>query len=203
MGEGVRNAGGRPGAAAPGGHRVCPWWLGYLMDNPLRRRWEPLEKIFGPYVRPGMRALDVGCGFGFYSLAMARMVGEGGSVLAVDMQPRMLDNAMRRARKAGLGDRIVPHLCPGGRLALPHGTQVDFAVAGHVLHEMPDPAGGLGELRDVVVPGGLLYVAEPRGHVDAAQYEAEVDLALELGFEVADRPEVFRSRCVLLRRGGA
>jgi cyclopropane fatty-acyl-phospholipid synthase-like methyltransferase len=38
--------------------------------------------MLGPYVKPGMTVLDVGCGMGFFSIGMARMVGDEGRVIA-------------------------------------------------------------------------------------------------------------------------
>ncbi len=57
---------------------VCPWWGGYFLDNPLRRLLHNPAKILGPYVKAGMRVMDVGCGMGFLSIATAKMVGDGG-----------------------------------------------------------------------------------------------------------------------------
>lgn len=165
-------------------HKLCPWWMGYLIDNPLRRLLEPAEKDLAPFVSPGMAALDVGCGFGHYTLALARLVGGDGTVTAADVQRRMLDKTMERAQAAGLGARVRPHLCAAGALALPGDLRADVAVAGNVLHEMPDPAGALRELRRVLSPEGLLYVTEPAGHVRADRFQAEIDLALEAGFRL-------------------
>lgn len=190
-------------SAGNNGHKVMPWWMGYLVDNPLRRWLEPLDRHLTPYLRPGMHALDIGCGFGYYTIAMARMVEPQGKVHAVDVQRRMLDNAMRRARKAGVGERIVPHLCGGARLDLSEDVQVDFAVAGNVLHELIDMKGVLVEIGDVLVPDGLLYVVEPQGHVKRSHFDAEVDLAESLGYTVAKRPKVSKGHCVVLKNSGA
>jgi len=48
---------------------VCPWWLVFTFDNPLRGLIHDPRRLFGPYLRPGMRALDLGCGRGFATLA--------------------------------------------------------------------------------------------------------------------------------------
>jgi len=53
------------------------------------------------YVKPGSKVLDFGCGLGFLSIAMAKMVGEGGLVIAADLQDVMLQGLMKRARRAG------------------------------------------------------------------------------------------------------
>ena len=84
-------------------HRVCPWWIGYLLVSPIRK-WlgqDPVE-ILSPYVREGMTVLEPGPGMGFFTIPLARLVGSSGRVIAVDMQPRMIQGLMRRAAKAKL-----------------------------------------------------------------------------------------------------
>jgi len=105
------------------GH-VCPWWLGYLIDNPLRRLLHNPEKFVGPYVKPGMAVMDVGCGMGIFSIAMAKMVGAAGCSRPVDIQQKMLDTLRKRAEKAGVADRIRTHRCEPNRLDIE--ARVDF-----------------------------------------------------------------------------
>src|SRR6266496_739457 len=83
-------------------HRVCPWWLGRLLASPLRRLLQDPDQILAPYIRPGMTVLEPGPGMGFFTLPIARMIGEEGCVYALDVQSRMLDGLQRRAKKAGL-----------------------------------------------------------------------------------------------------
>jgi SAM-dependent methyltransferase len=83
-------------------NRVCPWWLCYSFDNPLRRLVHDPERILNPHVNPGMTAVDIGCGMGCFTLGLAKLVGPGGKVIAVDLQEEMLAALGRRARKAGL-----------------------------------------------------------------------------------------------------
>ena len=98
--------------------KVCPHWVGYLLASPLRRLFHNPRKILGPYVEPGMTVLDIGCAMGFFSLPLARMIGKRGKVVCVDAQENMLVSLQKRARKAGLADRIIPHLCPRDSLFL-------------------------------------------------------------------------------------
>ena len=117
---------------------VCPWWAAAFTIDPPYRRWlhDP-ERIVGCYARPGMTVIDVGCGLGWFSIPMARMVGQGGKVIAVDLQQQMLDMLRRRAEKAGVAERIELHKCEQNRLGL--ATEADFALAFAMLHEVPDP----------------------------------------------------------------
>ena len=86
--------------------RVCPHWVGYLLINPLRKLFENPNKILGPFVQEGMIVLEPGCGMGYFTLPLARMVGPKGRIVAVDIQPKMLSGLRRRAQKAGLLSRI-------------------------------------------------------------------------------------------------
>ena len=84
-------------------NRVCPWWIGYLLASPLRR-WlgQDPAKILSPYVREAMTVLEPGPGMGFFTIPLARLVGPSGRVIAVDLQPKMIESLKRRASKAGV-----------------------------------------------------------------------------------------------------
>ncbi len=179
-------------------HGVCPWWMAYAFDNLLRRLMHPPARILGPYVQEGMTALDLGCGFGHYSLGMARLTGKTGKVVAVDVQQKMLDKTMGRARGAGLADIIQPLLCDGHKIGLP--LRLDFALASNSLHETPDPRRLLSELFGMLSPGGLFLLMEPGVHLRQEEFEAEVAMAGAAGFIEVDRPRVIRQRCSLLKK---
>lgn len=185
-------------APAVGGHRVCPWWVAYFFDNPLRRRMHPADKVLGPYVKEGMTVLDFGCGFGHFSLGMARLVGPSGRVVAADVQRRMLDKTMSRARKAGLHEIIQPLLCNGPDIGSP--LIFDFALMSNVLHETPDPASLLHELLAILQPGAKFLLTEPAGHLKPDEFEAEVNLAKQVGFKELERPQLVRQKTVLLQK---
>ena len=109
-------------------HMVCPWWLGYFLASPLRRIRTNPATILGPYVRHGMTVFEPGPGMGFFTLELARMVGPAGRVIAVDVQPRMIESLKRRAEKSGLAGRIEARVVPGGSMELSEITgTVDFS----------------------------------------------------------------------------
>ncbi len=177
------------------GHHLCPWWLGYLLDNPARR-WVHPPDMLGRWVRPGMTVLDLGCCHGQFSLAMARMVGPEGRVIAVDLQAAMLAVLATRASKAGLADRVDIRQASARGLGV--SEALDFALAFYVLHEVRDQAGVLRGLARALKPTGRLLVLEPIIHISHRHFEAELTLAEEAGLALLERPTARFSRAALL-----
>lgn len=170
------------GAPPPQPHR-CPLWAHYLLASPLRRLVESPEKLLGPHVRPGMTVLEPGCGYGFFSLPMARMVGASGKVLCVDVEPAVVAQLERRAQKAGLAERIVARVCSPTELGLDdRAGQVDLVTVIYALHEFENVPGFLGQVAPLLKPAGRLLVLEPKGHVRPEQFALELESCRRAGF---------------------
>jgi ubiquinone/menaquinone biosynthesis C-methylase UbiE len=178
---------------------VCPFWLGYLLLNPLRKWFENPDKLLGPFVQPGMTVLEPGCAMGYFTLPLARMVGPSGRVIAVDIQPGMLAALERRAGKAGLLERIDIRSASQQGLGVEDlNHAVDFAAALHVVHEMPDPGVFFDAVRQALKPGGRLLVVEPKGHVPAEDFNRTVTLSKHAGFRIdADYLDIGKRRLLL------
>ncbi len=177
---------------------VCPWWIGYVLIGPWRKWLQNPEVILAPHISEGMTVLDVGPGMGFFTLDMARLVGSSGTVIAADVQQRMVDGLMQRAEKAGLRDRIRPVVCRNDTLESPE--PADFALAFAVAHEAPDQKQFLQQVKSSLKPGGSVLIAEPKGHVSESRFESVMNDALAVGLELVNRPEIWRSRAALFRR---
>ena len=163
---------------------VCPYWVGYLLLNPLRKLLENPYKILGPFVQEGMTVLEPGCGMGYFTLPLARMVGPKGRIVAVEIQQKMLSALERRARKEGVLDRIdLRQIGPKGLGVEDLSGTVDFAVALHMVHEVPDQASFFNEIRKALKSGGKLLIVEPKGHVSQAQFDQTVAIAEKIGLK--------------------
>ncbi len=182
---------------------VCPWWIGYFLVSPLRRWMQNPDELIAPYVTPGMTVLEPGPGMGFFTLPLARRVGSG-RVIAVDIQPKMIDGLRRRASKAGLIQRIETRIAGVDSLGIDDlkGT-VDFVLAVAVVHEMPSADGFFREAAAAMAPGGRLLFAEPAGHVNELKFSEEVESARRAGLAVKDRPSVKRFHAAVLARQAA
>ena len=179
-------------------HRVCPLGAARMFDNPLRLLIHQPGRMLREYVKPGAKVLDFGCGLGFFSIAMAKMVGEGGLVIAADLQDVMLQGLMKRARRAGVADRIRPHQTAPDRIGIE--DQVDFVIACWVMHETPDIDAAFRELASVLVPGGRLFVLEPRSHASEEEFGKLLASATAAGLSEVARPRSAGSRAVVLER---
>ena len=111
-------------------------------------------------VKPGMTVCDMGCGNGFYSLPLAKMVGEEGQVLAVDVQPEMLKKLRDRSEAKGI-ENIIPILGSFHNPRLPKG-QVDLILLVDVYHEFSHPETMLKAMLRSLSPQGMIVLLEYR-----------------------------------------
>lgn len=179
---------------------VCPWWFVRSFDNPLRRLFHDPEDIFAPWVREGMRVADIGCGAGFNTEALARLVGPHGRVIAVDLQPRMLAMTKRRLERGGLLARTELLQANENDLRLGQDARLGFAVAFWMVHEVSDVEHLFHQVLDALEPGASLLITEPKLHVSRRAFERSVRAALRIGFAERDRPIIALSRSVLLEK---
>jgi len=157
--------------------------MGYLLASPIRKLRDNPRKLLGPYIEEGMTAVDAGCAMGFFSMPMARMVGENGKVICVDLQERMLRVLKKRAFRAGLAGRVEARRCTAASLMLSDlPGRADFALAYAVLHEAPDRERFIGEIYRALKKGGVLFFGEPAGPVSRDFFQEEAAMIEAAGF---------------------
>ncbi len=179
--------------------RVCPHQGAFLLDNWVRRIFQPPHKILQGYIQAGDTVVDLGCGPGFFTLAMARMAGPDGRVVAADLQPPMLARVRRKAARCGLAGRIRCHLCEPGSIGLT--LAADFILAWYMVHETPDPAVLLREVRTLLKEDGRLLVVEPKMHVSSGRFDSLQATAEAAGLVPLATFGRLMSRGMLLGRG--
>jgi len=167
------------------GNRVCPVSLAGGLDSGIRKLLQNPSRILDAHVREGMTVLDLGCGPGFFSVEMARRVGESGSVIAVDLQEGMLERLRKKIRGTEFEIRIKLH--KGGEDGIGVSQKVDLLFAFYVMHELPDQTAFLSEFRSMLRPNGSLYIAEPKAHVTRRDFEETIRVAESLGFSLTTR----------------
>lgn len=129
-------------------------WILYLSHPGLSPR--ALHRVLEP--RAGERMLEIGPGIGHHALPTAEVLGPGGRLDAVDVQPEMLEDLARRAERRGLAN-IVAAEADAQRLPYPDAT-FDGAYLITVLGEVPSPEAALRELARVVKQDGRIVLGE-------------------------------------------
>jgi len=177
---------------------VCPSTYSGSLDNFFRRMIHKPEKILSPYIKEGMAVLDMGCGPGYFTAALAGLVGGSGIVTAADLQQGMLDKMLQKVNSLGLGKRVEAHKC------LQESTRIvkkyDFILTFWMVHEVPDQLSFLREMKSLLNPGGRIMIVEPKIHVTGREFSGMLLRLESAGLQVVARPEVVISRCVVAGR---
>jgi ubiquinone/menaquinone biosynthesis C-methylase UbiE len=177
---------------------VCPWWLISLFDNPIRRFFHQPEKIFKPYIKKDMTIFDIGCGMGYFTIGLAKLTGRKGKVIAIDLQPKMLNGAQIRAKKAGVSQQVHLQQCNADNLGI--NDIGDFALAFWMAHEVPNIKHFLNQIFQSLKCKGKYLLVEPIIHVSKKKFQSIMDVALHTGFKIVDQPGISLSRSVLFEK---
>jgi ubiquinone/menaquinone biosynthesis C-methylase UbiE len=177
---------------------VCPWYCCFTFDNFIRKMFQNPYDVLAGLVKPGDRVADIGPGQGYFSIPMAKMVGGNGQVVAIDIQDKMLKILIRRAERANVKDRIICKLVKDADFGFD--SEIDFALAFWMVHEAPDKKSFLQSIFTSLKTESKFLIAEPRLHVTKRMLERTAGICQDVGFRLIDRPKIFFSRSILLRK---
>jgi ubiquinone/menaquinone biosynthesis C-methylase UbiE len=179
-------------------NRVCPVELASSLDNKIRRWLQNPHEILAPYIREGMTVLDIGCGPGFFSIEMAKMVGTRGKVISADLQEGMLQELGNKIRGTELEARIKRVKC--GKDSINISEHVDFILAFYMVHEVPDKNSFFKQLKTILNERGIFLLVEPKlFHVSRKGFELTTKVAEENGFNTYPGPKLRLSWSAVLR----
>jgi len=168
-------------------------------DRTLRPLLYDPERIVRPFVAAGDRVVDIGCGAGYFSPTLSRLVGPAGELVLVDAQEEMLQHAVEQVRRDPLAQaKLTPILSADSEPSLP--VELDFVLMSWMLHEVGEPEGLWRTLWRCMRPAGKVLVIEPYLHVSAARWEEQLAPAETLGFARTAARGVLASRVAVLTR---
>jgi ubiquinone/menaquinone biosynthesis C-methylase UbiE len=118
----------------------------------------PREKILREVeIQPDNIVVDFGCGTGSYSVVAGQIVGPGGKVYAVDINPLAIETTKKAAQKKGLKNiETINSDCITGLKE----ESVDVALLYDTLHGLSEPQAVLQELHRILKPQGVLSVSD-------------------------------------------
>lgn len=177
--------------------RICPVEKAGGLDNAFRRFLQNPQKILKPYINKGMTVLDLGCGPGFFSIEIAKLLCDKGKVIAADLQEGMLDRVRKKISGTKLEQRIILHKCQEESIDLEQ--KVDFVLAFYMIHEVPNQDKLFKELKSILKPNGQIFIIEPKFHVSKKSFDSMIDRIKGFGLEIKDSPKVFFSRTIVLK----
>jgi ubiquinone/menaquinone biosynthesis C-methylase UbiE len=164
-----------------------------IFDAPDRDDWQkPALVIEGLALKPGMVVADLGAGTGYFESHLAKAVGPGGLVLAIDPEPEMLRYLGRRAVKEDLGN-VLPILGLPDQPFLPR-DRVDRVLVVDTYHHIDDRLAYFGRLRRTLARDGQVVIVDfhkrplPVGPPPEHKIERQVvvDEMVQAGYRLAD-----------------
>lgn len=177
--------------------RVCPAKLAGTLDSNLRKIFQDPNKILSPYIKEGMTVLDMGCGPGFFSVEIAKMVGPNGKVIAVDLQEEMLQILKKKIQGTELESRVKLVKADEDKINVT--DKVDFILTFFMVHEVEDKDKLFSQLRSVLKDDGKFLIVEPkRVHVSTEAFKLTLKKAEENGFNVQMGPKHLFSQSAIL-----
>lgn len=178
--------------------KVCSVERAGALDVGLRKLFQNPRKIVSPYIQEGMTAFDLGCGPGFFTIEMAKLVGPDGKVIAVDLQDGMLEIVKKKIENTNLQHIIELHKCQSDKIGLTKAA--DFILIFYMLHEVPDQAAFLKEVHSLLKPNGKALIVEPKFHVTKDDFKKYRKVLSQIGFGIIEEPNVFFSRSFLINK---
>jgi predicted methyltransferase len=154
----------KPGAQNPprAPRLFAPQDLG-LLEPPDREAWQKPDQVMDAlHIADGNVVADIGAGGGWFTTRLARRVGPGGRVYAVDVQRLMIQAIVRRMEREGLSN-VHPVLGEYDDPKLPADAQPDAVLMVDAFHEMAHP---------VVMLRNVARTLKPQGRIGIIDYRA-------------------------------
>lgn len=163
--------------------------LRFFLQNP--------EKILKRYIKSGMTVLDLGCGTGYFTLEIAKLLDNKGKVIASDVQKGMLEILKQKLRNSEVHKQIQIYNGQENTLGLTE--KVDFIFAFYSFHEMKYIDNIICELTKIVKPETKILISEQKFHVSKNTFKTIIQKMENSGFEICERPKIFLSRTVIMK----
>ena len=178
-----------------------------VFDDPARDAWQKPDALVAALgLRPGMVVADLGAGTGYFSRRLSRAVGEGGAVLAIEVEPKLVEHLRERAEKESSAN-VVPVLASADNPRLPPGG-VDLVLVVDTVHHIDGRVAYFRRMARALRPGGRIAIVDwkkeplPVGPPPEHKLERDqvVDEMTRAGYALAESPDLLPYQYVLIFR---
>ncbi|MCL1821385.1 MAG: class I SAM-dependent methyltransferase [Prolixibacteraceae bacterium] len=170
-----------------------------VLESRFRKLLQNPKRILKKYIHTGMTVLDLGCGTGFFTLEMAKLLNGNGKVIAIDLQDGMLQILRNKLKNSELKPQIQIFNNPEHSLGI--AEKVDFILAFYSFHEMKYLDKMIQGIRKIITPETKILISEQKLHVSKNRFENIIRKMENDGFVICERPRIFFSRSVLMKIG--
>jgi len=176
-----------------------------IFDDPKRDAWQkPAEVVGALHLQPGQTVADLGAGTGYFTRYLAAAVGPTGSVLAVEIEPSLIDHLRMRAEREG-NPNVVPILASPDNPRLPAGG-VDLILIADTYHHLDHRTRYLPQLHRTLRAGGRVAIVDwksgelPQGPPPDHKLPRQqvIDEMRAAGFTLVDEPDILEYQYVLV-----
>ena len=130
-----------------------------ILESPDREDWQQPDRIMDALrIGEGSRVADLGAGGGWFTIQLARRVGQNGRVYAHDIQPGMIESIRIRVKNEGLTDRVEPRLGTATDPGLV--APLDAVLIVDTYPQLSAPVALLKHMAGALAPNGRLGVVE-------------------------------------------
>ena len=151
-------------------HVMGPGGIIWLERSERETEEKPQLVIDALEIKPGQTIADLGAGSGYYSFRIAPLVGPAGKVLAIDIEPQMLDVIAQRASREHVANIATVRSSARDPNLASHSVDLLFMV--DVYHELEYPYEVMTRVREALKPGGRVALVEYRAEDPAVMIKA-------------------------------
>ncbi len=167
------------------------------LESRFRRWLQNPKRILKKHIRQGMTVLDLGCGTGYFTIEIAKLLNGKGKVIAIDVQEGMLEILKQKLKDSNLKQQI--QILNNHEKSLGFTEKVDFILAFYSFHEMKYIDDIIQSLKEVAKPETKILISEQRVHVSKEMFDCIISRMTNNGFIVCERPRIFFSRSVVMK----
>lgn len=148
------------------------------LESPQREQWQQPDRVVAALgLQQGDVVADVGAGSGYFTFRLAKVVGSGGKVYAVDIQEEMLAYIRAKMQKTGITNIVPVRSAPIDPM-LPAASCNSILLV-NTYHELVDPVALMKNLRQALKPGGTIAIVNWNESVTRKKLYVPMDLVVE------------------------